>query len=67
MRPFIVQIFLTFGVPIDAGDATVYLALTAIFANIFMMSLVRFAGKRPIYLGTLTIAAVSLCLLGKQT
>lgn len=64
MRPYIVQIFRTFGSPIAATGATVYLGLMGIFANCIMMATVRLFGKRPIYLATLAVGVVSLLLLG---
>lgn len=65
MRPYIVQIFDSYGTHIASTTATTYLYLLAIFANIFMMAMVRVCGKRQLYLWSLGVGAISCILLGK--
>lgn len=66
MRPFMVQILETYGVPISASNTTVFLGLLGIVANIVLLFIVRFIGKRRIYLWSLTGAIFSCYSLGKN-
>lgn len=66
MRPYIVQIFDSYGTNgMNGATAASYLSLLAIFANAFIMMSVRWIGKRPIYLISLGVGALSCLLLGK--
>lgn len=66
MRPFMVQILETYGVPISASNTTVFLGLLGIVANIVLLLTVRLIGKRRIYLWSLTGAILSCFSLGKM-
>lgn len=50
MRPFMVQIFKAYGVPIDPSWATVGIGVVGLLANISCMSCVKIIGKRRICL-----------------
>lgn len=67
MRPFIVQIFKAYDSPIPPDQAAAISSFLDITASVVFMCLVRFTGKRPIYLimsfGTLLCSA-TLCLYG---
>lgn len=65
MRPFMVQILETYGVPISASNTTVFLGLLGIVANIVLLLTVRLLGKRRIYLWSMTGAIFSCFSLGK--
>ncbi|XP_055387594.1 facilitated trehalose transporter Tret1-like isoform X2 [Condylostylus longicornis] len=61
MRPFMVQIFKAYNVPMDPRIATVYIGVIALFANIACMSTIRLLGKRRICLIGL-IGSLICCL-----
>lgn len=67
MRPFLVQILKAYDVPLAPDHAVAIMSLIEIIASIIFMCLVRFTGKRPMYLtmslGTFLCAA-SLSLYG---
>lgn len=69
MRPYLVQIFRTFSVPIDASWATVVIGILGFTANIACMCLIKPLGKRKIalisMLGT-CISIVSLAIYAYQ-
>lgn len=50
MRPYIVQIFQAYGSQIPPDEAAAVMSFADNIANIFFMCLVRFTGKRRIYL-----------------
>lgn len=50
MRPFLVQIFKAYESPIQPDKATAVISIVIILANIVFMCLVRFTGKRKLYL-----------------
>lgn len=64
MRPYLVQIFQTYEVPIDPQYGTVVFGLIATIANIVMMAIVRFLGKRKILLFSMIGTAFSTIALG---
>lgn len=64
MRPYTVQILKSYGVPIDANWATVWFGLVGLLANIILLAIIRFVGKRRIYLFALIatfVTCISLC------
>lgn len=62
MQKFWMQIFIAYESPIDPDKAAVILSLVNNLANIAVMILIRFTGKRPLYLTMLSIT--SICALG---
>lgn len=64
MRPYLVQIFQAYEVPIDPQYGTVIFGLIATLANIFMMTIVRFTGKRKLLLFSMIGTAFSTIALG---
>lgn len=50
MRPFIVQIFKAYESPIPPDQSAAVMSVIIILANIVFMCLVRFTGKRKLYL-----------------
>lgn len=70
MRPYIMQILGTYGVPFSPSQTTAVLGLLGIFACIILLGIVRMVGKRNIYLysigGTfITCFALSKCSISK--
>lgn len=61
MRPYLVQIFQAYGVPLDANWATVSTALLGLAANIVCMVSIKFVGKRRLALFSFTLTSLS-CL-----
>lgn len=70
MRPYMVQIFEAYGVPIDPNWATVGVGLIGLLANIVCMGVVKVIGKRKLYFFSLAGAALScfsLCFYAHNT
>ncbi|XP_055542460.1 facilitated trehalose transporter Tret1-like [Wyeomyia smithii] len=61
MRPYLVQIFQAYGVPLDANWATVSMGLLGLLANIVCMIFIKFVGKRRLALFSMSVTALS-CL-----
>ncbi|XP_058822151.1 facilitated trehalose transporter Tret1-like [Topomyia yanbarensis] len=61
MRPYLVQIFQAYGVPLDANWATVSMGLLGLLANIVCMICIKFVGKRRLALFSMSVTALS-CL-----
>lgn len=61
MRPYLVQIFETFDLPIDSNWATVVVGVMGIMANIICTICVKFVGKRKLSL--FSMAGTCLCCL----
>ncbi|XP_062561783.1 facilitated trehalose transporter Tret1-like [Armigeres subalbatus] len=61
MRPYLVQIFQAYGVPLDANWATVSTALLGLAANIVCMVSIKFVGKRRLALFSFVLTSLS-CL-----
>ncbi|XP_035776350.1 facilitated trehalose transporter Tret1-like [Anopheles albimanus] len=59
MRPYLVQIFQAYGVPLDANWATVSTGLLGLMANIVCMVSIKFVGKRKLALMSMTVTALS--------
>lgn len=64
MRPYLVQIFQVYEVPIDPQYGIVIFGLIATLANIVMMTIVRFTGKRKLLLCSMIGTAFSTIALG---
>lgn len=65
MRPYTVQILQAYGIPLDASWATVIVGLVGLLANIILLCIIRFTGKRKIYLFSLAVTFTSCFVLGK--
>lgn len=65
IRPYMVQIFKAYAIPIDANWATVVVGVMGLVANIVCMSVVKVFGKRRLYFVSLTGTALSCFALGK--
>lgn len=63
MRPYLVQIFQAFAVPIEASWATVVIGIMGFLANIACMCLIKSVGKRKIALISMTGASISVISL----
>lgn len=59
MLPFIVQIFRAYGSPMEADKAAAVVHFANNLANLLFLCLIRFTGKRKLYLTTLSL--VILC------
>ncbi|XP_038119209.1 facilitated trehalose transporter Tret1 [Culex quinquefasciatus] len=59
MRPYLVQIFQAYGVPLDANWATVSTGLLGLMANIVCMMSIKFVGKRRLALFSLCFTSLS--------
>lgn len=64
IRPYMVQIFKAYAIPIDANWATVVVGVMSLLANIVCMSVVKVFGKRRLYFVSLTGTALSCFGLG---
>lgn len=58
VRPFLVQVFQTFGVPMDPNWASVLVGVVDILSNVLCMVAVRSVGKRWLFLGSLAVSCV---------
>lgn len=67
MRPYTIQILQAYGVPLDANWATVLIGLFGLFGNITLLCIIRFTGKRKVYLFALAMTFTSCFILGKTT
>lgn len=65
MRPYIIQILNTYGVPFNANQTTAILGLIGIFACMILLCIVRVVGKRKIYLCSIAVTFVSCFALSK--
>lgn len=63
MRPYFVQIFQAFSVPIDASWATVVIGILGFAANILCTCLIKVIGKRKIALVSISGTCVSIIAL----
>lgn len=63
MRPFLIQVFQTFAVPIDASWATVVIGIMGFFANISCMCVIKPLGKRKIALISMIGTCISIISL----
>uniref|UniRef100_A0A182VVZ1 Major facilitator superfamily (MFS) profile domain-containing protein n=1 Tax=Anopheles minimus TaxID=112268 RepID=A0A182VVZ1_9DIPT len=59
MRPYLVQIFQAYGVPLDANWATVSTGLLGLMANIVCMVSIKFVGKRRLAIISMSVTAIS--------
>lgn len=66
MRPYLVQIFKAFEVPINPQYGTVIFGIIATVANIFMMMIVKFTGKIKLLLFSMIGTAFSTTGLGNN-
>lgn len=58
VRPFLVQVFQVFGVPMDPNWASVLIGLMDILSQALCVLLVKMIGKRPLFLGSLVVSCV---------
>lgn len=65
LMPYIVPILNTYESPISPNWATAILGLTGVFATITCVIIVKFVGKRRIFLVSLTFVTLINLLLGK--
>lgn len=63
MRPYLVQIFQAFGVPMDANYATVVIGMLGFTANVLCTMIIKFVGKRKIALYSMAGTCVSVLAL----
>jgi hypothetical protein len=63
MRPYLVQIFQAYAVPIDSSWATVVIGIMGFFANIACMCVIKPIGKRRIALISMTGNCISIISL----
>ncbi|XP_055308622.1 facilitated trehalose transporter Tret1-like, partial [Sitodiplosis mosellana] len=67
MRAFIVQIFKAYESPLPPDQATAIMSFLEVIGSVVFMCLVRFIGKRPIYLATalgIFVCSTTVCLCG---
>jgi MFS family permease len=67
MRPYLVQIFQTYAVPIDASWATVVIGIMGFFANILSVIVIKPLGKRKIGLISMVGTCISIISLAFYT
>lgn len=65
IRPYMVQLFQTFAVPLDANWATVVVALVSIAGNVVCMATLHVVGKRMLYLFSLVGCLMSCFAIGE--
>ena len=63
MRPYLIQIFQAFKIPIDASWATVVIGMLGFFANIACMCLIKVMGKRKLALFSMAGTCLSIVSL----
>lgn len=61
MRPYMIQIFQAYQLPIDPKWATVMVGVLGLWANILCMTLISFIGKRRLLLASICVTSAS-CL-----
>lgn len=59
IRPYMVQLFGVFRVPLDANWTTVIMGLMSVLANVVVMCAISFIGKRRLYFFSLAGTALS--------
>lgn len=64
MRPYMVQIFKAFRIPVDPGWATVNIGIIGLIANIVCMVFIRLVGKRRLALFSMVGTMICCMLLG---
>lgn len=64
MRPYMVQIFKAFRIPVDPGWATVNMGLIGLIANIVCMIFIRMVGKRRLALFSMVGTLICCMFLG---
>ncbi|KDR23065.1 Solute carrier family 2, facilitated glucose transporter member 6, partial [Zootermopsis nevadensis] len=64
MRPYLVQVFDEFGLPLDAHWVTVLTGVVGLVGNIVCMVGVSWCGKRPLSLVSMAVASMASLLLG---
>lgn len=67
MRPYLVQVFQAYEVPIDSSWATVVIGIMGFFANIACMCLIKSIGKRKIALISMAGTCISIISLAIYT
>lgn len=65
MRPYIVQILKSYGIPISPNRATVFLGVTGICGTLTCVCIVKWVGKRRLYLASSVGLCLSIIGLGK--
>lgn len=65
VRPFLVQVFQTFGVPMDPNWATVVIGLMDFLSNFICIFAVKFFGKRNLFLYSVGVSFICCASLGK--
>lgn len=58
VRPYIVLIFKVYGIPIDPNWATVYLGVSGILGTLTCISLIKFCGKRGLFISGISILCI---------
>lgn len=64
VRPFLVQVFQTFGVPMDPNWASVVVGVMDILSNVLCIFAVKLVGKRRLFLVSLAVSCVCCLALG---
>ncbi|XP_023724431.1 facilitated trehalose transporter Tret1-2 homolog isoform X2 [Cryptotermes secundus] len=64
MRPYMVQVFEEFGLPINAYWVTVLIGVVGLIGNVVCMVGVAWWGKRPLSLVSMAVASMAALLLG---
>lgn len=64
MRPFLVQIFKVFRVPLDASYCSVIVGVVELFSYVLVLLVVRFSGKRLLFLVSTAAACGCIFALG---
>lgn len=62
IRAYMVQIFKTYEIPIDANWATVVVGVIGLISNILCMAVIKMLGKRRLYF--ISLAGAALCSFG---
>lgn len=64
VRPFLVQVFQIFGIPMDPNWASVVIGLVDIISNVLCIFIVKWTGKRRMFLVSLAVSCVCCIALG---
>lgn len=65
-RPYIIQIYKAVGMPVDASSMAVYMTILSNSACLCLIFLIKFAGKRPLFLASMVASALLSFGLGKD-
>lgn len=64
IRPYVIQIFMSFGIQLDASLVAVYMSVISCVACLCLTAVIKFTGKRMMYLGSILACVLLTYALG---